>query len=202
MNKNYFLIAGIIVLAVAVYFLFFNDGFQETFSFDSGLTEINSLWEKQGLKPVDLTFSLKVYAAENTKLIELKSDLTDFKSFLEEKENSDAKEKLLLLTETEIDLVYNALLQKENFVSIDFFESADYDFDVLCSSMNKAESLQENLVLQKNSAVIFNEKVLAFSNAYPEEAEKAGLIELELTVSSDEKLSELDSMILALKGVC
>ncbi len=201
MNKNYFLIGITLIAVIAVYFVFFNET-QETFSFNSGLTEINSLWEKQGLKTEYLISPLKVYAAEKTKLIELKSDLTDFKESLKEKENSEDKEKLDLLLETQIHLINNALLQKENFVSIDFFESNNYNFDVLCSYSNKVQDLQENLVLQKNSAESFNEKVLAFSEAYPDEAEKSGLSVLSLEVSSEQKLSDLESMVLTLKGVC
>jgi len=198
MNKTY-IIAGIAVLAVAVYFILF---FQQAYTFDSGLEKINSFWEKQDLKPVDLTFPLKVYAAEESKLVSLKSDLESFQSSLENQQNSEDKEKLELLAETQLALVSNALLQKQNFASIDFFESNDYDFDVLCSSMDKAEDLQTNLVLQNQTAESCNAKILAFSESYPVEAEKAGIASLQLETGSSENLSELEDLIKSLQVVC
>ena len=198
MNKRYIAL-GTVILVIAVFFVFFS---QQEYSFDSGLTEINSAWEKQDLKPKDLTSPLKVFAVKETKLTELKADLISFKEKLSGKEDSADKEKLELLVETEIELVSNALLQKENFALIDFFDSSDYDYELLCSSMNKAELLQENLVLQKSSAESFNNKVIAFSDAYSDEAVKARINALELEVNSDEKLSEMQSVLSVLKEVC
>ena len=199
MNKNH-VFGGIAVLAlIAVYFIFFSS---TVYSFNSGLTQINSLWEKQELKPVDLTSPVKVYSLNEAKLINLKPGLTEFHSAVEKQEASEDKEKLLLLTEIELDLVGNALIQKKNFDLIDFFDSTEYDFDVLCSSMNKIDEFEANLLLQKDSAEAFNLKSAEFSSSFPVEAEKAEVSFLSLQFSSDNKLSQLTSIISTIKGVC
>ncbi len=198
MNKAY-VVVGIVIIAIALYFVFFAG---QQYTFDSGLEKIDSFWQKQDLKPVDLTSPLKVYAAEESKLVLLKSDLESFQSSLKTQQDSEDKEKLELLTETQLDLVSNALLQKENFESIDYFDSTGYDFDVLCSSIDKAEELQTNLVLQKESAENCNAKLKAFSQAYPEEAKKAGVDSLELEEALDENLLELEDLIKSLQVVC
>ncbi|MFH1664351.1 MAG: hypothetical protein ABH986_06145 [archaeon] len=198
MNKLY-VIAGAAILVIALYAVFFA---QKEFSFDSGLAEINLIWEKQGLKPADLVNPLMVYATEQSNLAELKSGLTSYRNSVQAMPESDDREKIDLLLETELSLVDNALLQKKNFDLIDFFDSSGYDYSVLCNSISKAESLQESLVLQKNSAESFNEKLMAFLESYPAEAEKAGIGSLNLEVNSDEKLSEFESIVSALKVVC
>ncbi len=198
LNKN-FLFAGIIVVAlIAVYFVFFNN----PLTFDSGLNQINFFWEKQELEPSFLTSGTKVFAIEESKLISLKEDLTDFKNSLKNQSASEDKEKLELLTETQLNLVSIALLQKESFVLIDYFSSTGFDSDVLCNSMNKAKDLQQNLVLQRSSSKSFNEKVTVFSDTYPEEAEKAKLSSLKLNVASEEKILELNEILEGLEGVC
>jgi hypothetical protein len=198
LNKNYFVL-GLILLIAAVYFIFFAE---KVYSFDSGLAEINSFWEKQELKPADLTSSMKVYAVEETKLIELKEDLTSFQDFLSKQPDSDEKEKLLLLIETELNLIENALIQKKNYALIDFFESVEYDFGVVCSSLDKAEELQKNLLLQANSAESFNAKVKDFSSSFPEEAKKAEISGLQLKAGQEKKLSEMELILSDLKVVC
>ncbi len=199
MNKSYLVVLAVAVVAVAFYFVFFS---QQAYSFDSGLTEINSFYEKQELNSKDLINPIKVNSLNESKLNALKSDLIEFQSLVEKQEKSEDKEKLLMLTETHLDLVENALLQKKNFKLIDFFESSEYDFDVLCDSMNKAEELQQNLILQKNFSDSFNEKIIIFSSEFPEEAEKAEISRLELAVNSQENLSELQAVLLVLQGVC
>jgi len=201
MKNSYLLVVVVVLALIGGYFVFFNQT-QETLSFDLGLTELNSFYEKQELKPVYLASSLKVYAIEESKLNTLKSDLTSFQSSLEKQENSEDKEKLLLLTELHLDLVSIALMQKQNFDLIDFFDETDFDADVLCSELDKAEQLQQGIALQSESAESFNAKVSAYSSAYPDEAVKAELTSLELDVSSDEDLDELQSVLDALKVVC
>jgi len=199
MEKNYIFAGIILVVVIAGYFVFFSE--KETL-LDSGLDEINSFWGSQGLKPVYLVSPLKVYLIEESKLVSIKENLTAFRSELESQEDSEGKEKLLLLAETQLDLIENALLQKKNFALMDYFESVDYNFDVLCSSMNQAETLQKNIVLQNQLAESCNAKINAFSSSYPAEAEKAGINSIKLGVSSKESFADLEPVISALKEVC
>jgi len=200
LNSKIIVSAVVVVLAVAlIYIMFFSS---QEYSFGQGVEEINSFWAKQDLKPNYLTSPLKVYAIEKSSLTELKADLTSFRDSLEKKPDSEDKEKLMLLTETEIELIDNALLQKENFNSIDFFDSVQYNFDVLCSSMNKIDEFESNLLLQKESAETVNEKIIAFSSDYPSEAGQANITELKLNINSAENLAQLNDFITALKGAC
>lgn len=199
MNKNH-IFAGIIVLAlVAVYFIFFSS---QDYSFDSGLEEINSFWEKQELKPEYLVSGTKVFAIEESKLNSLKADLESFKSQVKSQSDSEDKEKLLMLAELHLDLVSNALLQKKNFELIDEFESVKYNPEVLCNALNQTEELHEGLVLQKDSAESFNEKAVAFSSAYPEDNTKAKVGSLKLDVTSQQSLDNLRETLDGLKVVC
>jgi hypothetical protein len=186
-----------VVAVIAVFF--FN---QSRLSFDNGAEKINSFWEKQGIILADLTVPAKLNFIEEAKLTALKADLDSFRASLEKETDSEDKEKLELLAETEINLVSNALLQKKTFALIDFFEGTDYDFDVLCSSMSKAEQLHSGLIEQKTSAESFNGKVTSFASSFPAEAKKAGIDSLELQATSDESLTQFNSLVVSLKGVC
>ncbi len=197
MNKAVPLIALVIIVGV-IYFVFFGSGVND---FDSGLTQINSFWEKQSLSPNDLASPLKVYATDQSKLIALQSDLTQFSKSIEGK-NFDGQETLMLLTETELDLVNSAIQQKKNSELTAFFDSREYNFDALCSSMDKAEQLSAGFESQKNLAQSFNAKTKEFIASFPEEAQKAGISGIELKVNSDSSINELKGILDSLKVVC
>ncbi len=195
--KNLGILLAVIVVLVLGYFFVLPLMVKKTVSFDEGLSELNSLLQKNGLN-----FSPLAADVKGKDLTALKNELNSFKNSLN---LSSAEGKALSLT-TEVVLLKLEVAEqsnavKENTAKFDVTEfSTDEQVCSKLSFLEKAVQAEEKLVFAQKS---FEAKLNELKSSNPQEFSKLNVSESTLSIANlESKNSESKKQVESFKTEC
>jgi len=171
MNSKIIAGIGILVVLIAVYFIFFSEQKQSSISFSEGVTEINSLWQKNNVNSSYLlgTTELSFSASD---LESLDSDLREFRDSLD---NTTETESLKDFTEIHLMLVDELVLALELKETNDKLKSKTITGDNLCENKTDLLFVAQKTIELNEKMLSVNELVYAFNEMHSGLEEEANL---------------------------
>lgn len=202
--KNSMIIAGIVVIAiiaVAVYLLFSMETGREL-SFKDGLNEVNSLWEKNEVEPLNVLDEEKINLLSEEKLESLYNDLKDYKENLKQFNQTQDVKALNSYIDIQLLLVEELRMAKE--IKEDSLKLSGLETDAeVCANLSEITSLSNKTTELNNKMLSINNEINSFIDSYPEQAEESLIINFlanETTINDTKEYNE--SFLNDLKEAC
>ena len=173
MDKKIIAGIGVLLVIVIVYFVFFSQPKQLTFS--EGIKEINGLWVKNNVDSSYLISSDSSIKFSVSDLEALDADLLGFQESLAELEQTKDAEALNDFVEIHLLLVDELVLALEVKEKNDALKSAGVTSSNMCSYKDDLKFVGENTILLNEKMSNVNDLVNAFDEVHPGFKEQANL---------------------------